>query len=94
MVTIACIAGTRPELIKIAPVMRAFQKYPDIELVFTHSGQHHDQNMLHIFIHETRLPPPDENIEAGLGTHGKQTAKILVVRKTENSDRGGVIEDA
>lgn len=36
------IAGTRPEIIKLLPVVRALRRRPGIESLFCHSGQHAD----------------------------------------------------
>jgi len=70
--------GTRPELIKMAPVIKAFQKYSDIDLIFIHSGQHYDENMSNIFIRQLGLPEPNDNISVGSITPGAQIAKIIV----------------
>ncbi|MBS7270688.1 MAG: hypothetical protein KIH10_17855 [Candidatus Freyarchaeota archaeon] len=43
MVSILCVAGTRPELIKMAPVMKALSCYDSDFLV--HSGQHCNINV-------------------------------------------------
>ncbi len=37
---ILVIAGTRPEAIKVAPIVRELKKYPEIETVLCNSGQH------------------------------------------------------
>jgi UDP-N-acetylglucosamine 2-epimerase (non-hydrolysing) len=77
VVSVLCVAGTRPEIIKMAPVIKALQRYSDVDLTFIHSGQHYDTNMSKVFIKELGLPQPDENIKAGSGSHAEQTAKIL-----------------
>lgn len=59
---IACVAGTRPEPIKMAPVIKALQKHSDTELIFIHSGQHHNQNMSNTSIKQLGHPEPTENI--------------------------------
>jgi UDP-N-acetylglucosamine 2-epimerase (non-hydrolysing) len=75
---ILIVAGTRPELIKIAPLIKAFQNYSDLDLVFIHSGQHYSERMSDIFLQELGLPDPDDNIHVGSGSHALQTAKILI----------------
>ncbi|MGQ9722847.1 MAG: UDP-N-acetyl glucosamine 2-epimerase [Candidatus Jordarchaeum sp.] len=77
MVSIACIAGTRPELIKMAPVIKALQKNNNTDLTFIHSGQHYDTNMSNIFMQQLGLPEPTDNLSVGSGTPAAQTAKIL-----------------
>jgi UDP-N-acetylglucosamine 2-epimerase (non-hydrolysing) len=73
---VAVVVGTRPEIIKMAPVMQAFEKYPGVELSFIHSGQHYDELMSDVFLRELGLPEPI-NLGVGSGSHGEQTAKIL-----------------
>ena len=56
MLKFMVIAGTRPESIKLAPVIKAISKYNDIELIFIHSEQHYDPELSDIFFKEiTRL---------------------------------------
>jgi UDP-N-acetylglucosamine 2-epimerase (non-hydrolysing) len=49
------IAGTRPEIIKMAPLIR---KIKNDELLFVYTGQHHDYNLSVQFIKDLSLPPP------------------------------------
>ncbi len=58
-------AGTRPELIKMAPVVRELQKHSEAELTFVWSGQHYDHNMSGIFMDELELPEPDYRLDIG-----------------------------
>ncbi|ODS40490.1 UDP-N-acetylglucosamine 2-epimerase [Candidatus Altiarchaeales archaeon WOR_SM1_SCG] len=73
---IAIILGTRPEIIKMAPVIRACEK-ENIEYHLIHTGQHYSYEMDKIFFQELELPKADYNLDVGSGTHGEQTAKIL-----------------
>lgn len=77
---ICIILGTRPEIIKCAPIIRACQNRK-IPFILIHSGQHYSYEMDQIFFEELNLPKPDYALEVGSGTHGEQTAKIL--EKTE-----------
>jgi len=58
MSNIAVVVGTRPEVIKMAPVIREFKKRK-IDFAFIHTGQHYDYEMSKIFIEELKLPKPD-----------------------------------
>jgi len=78
MVRIMAIIGTRPEIIKMEPVIRALLKFSEIELTLVHSGQHYDLEMSRVFIDELGLPKPDVNLEVGSGTHAQQTARMLL----------------
>ena len=77
-IKIAIIAGTRPELIKFAPLLKLISKDPDFSLLFIHAGQHYDYNMSKIFLDELNLPLPNINIECGSGTHGYQIGTLII----------------
>jgi UDP-N-acetylglucosamine 2-epimerase (non-hydrolysing) len=55
------VTGTRPEIIKMAPVIRALQT-EGLPYVFVHCGQHYDYNMAQQFIENLELPAPDFNL--------------------------------
>jgi len=74
---IMIVAGTRPELIKLAPIIKELER-KNVDFVFIWSGQHYDYNMSKIFLKEFRLPVPDENLEVGSGSHSAQTSRIML----------------
>lgn len=70
------VASTRPELIKLGPLMQEFDRR-GIEYTFITTGQHYDLQLFGIFIKELRLREPDYNIEIGSGTQAYQTAAAM-----------------
>jgi UDP-GlcNAc3NAcA epimerase len=76
---IITIVGARPQFIKAAAISRAIRKnYAEkVEEVIVHSGQHYDDNMSQVFFREMEIPEPKFNLEAGSGTHGSQTGRII-----------------
>ena len=74
----ACIVGARPNFMKMAPILRAFERYPDHEAVLIHTGQHYDANLSTIFFDELGIKKPDLFLGVGSGSHAEQTAKLLV----------------
>ena len=68
------VVGTRPEIIKAAPLVDAFRRRGD--LLFLHSGQHYDAEMSGIFLEELGLPEPDRYLDVGSGTRGHQTLAV------------------
>jgi UDP-N-acetylglucosamine 2-epimerase (non-hydrolysing) len=75
---VVLVIGTRPQIIKSAPVIHAAKKYKDIELLILHTGQHYDYEMSKIFFNELDLPEPVTNIGVGSGSHGAQTGRMLI----------------
>src|SRR2546428_4011609 len=59
---IVTIIGTRPEIIKMAPVVKALDAL-DHEHVLVHSGQHYDLMMDRIFFRDMDLREPDHQFE-------------------------------
>lgn len=71
------VASTRPELIKLAPVMKELERN-GIKYVFATTGQHYHANLFRNFVDDLGLKKPDYNIRVGSGTQGYQTAAALV----------------
>jgi UDP-N-acetylglucosamine 2-epimerase (non-hydrolysing) len=74
---ITSIVGARPNFIKIASVLRACNKVPQIESLLVHTGQHYTDNMSDNFFKELEIPAPHINLEVGSGSHAQQTAEII-----------------
>lgn len=74
---IICIAGARPNFMKIAPLMAAFAESPAIEAMLVHTGQHYDEKMSDLFFRQLEIPEPDINLGCGGGSHAQQTAAIM-----------------
>ena len=72
------VIGARPNLMKIAPLMAEMHRFPEVEPVLIHTGQHYDDNMSEVFFQELGIPQPDYNLEVGSGTHTWQTAQIML----------------
>jgi len=72
------IVGTRPEIIKMAPILRAFKK-ESLPHTFVHCGQHYDYEMSQHFIDELKLPKPDHGFKVKTYSPSVQTGKIMVL---------------
>lgn len=85
-ITIAVVAGARPNFMKIAPIIRTFRERAgtaleagiDLKVSIVHTGQHYDENMSEVFFRELEIPAPDRHLEVGSGSHAEQTARIMV----------------
>lgn len=79
---IVCVAGARPNFVKIAPILAAFEARKssgqDFSVSFVHTGQHYDETMSGSFLADLGIPEPDENLGVGSGSHAEQTARVMV----------------
>jgi len=73
------VGGTRPNFVKLAPIWRELKKHKkQFQTKLIHAGQHYDYEMSQIFLDQFRLPKPDYSLNVGSGTHGYQTAQVLI----------------
>ncbi len=72
----AIILGTRPEIIKMSPVIRECER-KGLDYFILHTGQHYSYNMDRVFFEQLGLPEARYNLEAGSGAHGEQTGKMM-----------------
>ena len=83
------ILGTRPEIIKMSPIIRKCEK-DGLDYFMIHTGQHYSYEMDRIFFNELHLPQPKYNLDVGSGSHGRQTGKMLAgiedILQTEKPD--------
>ncbi|RLG83520.1 MAG: UDP-N-acetylglucosamine 2-epimerase (non-hydrolyzing) [Thermoprotei archaeon] len=54
------VVGTRPEIIKMAPVVKELERR-GVDFLFIHTGQHYDYELSQVFIEELGLPRPHES---------------------------------
>jgi UDP-N-acetylglucosamine 2-epimerase (non-hydrolysing) len=74
---IAIILGTRPEIIKMAPLIKIFEKNR-ADFFLLHTGQHYSYQMDKVFFEQLELPHPQYNIDVGSSSHAEQTGKMLM----------------
>jgi len=78
MEKICIILGTRPEIIKMSPVMRACERQ-GADWFMVHTGQHYSYNMDRVVFEQLGLPDAKYNLDVGSvsGGHGVQTGRML-----------------
>ncbi len=75
---IAYTFGTRPNFVKMAPVIEHLRaRLPAARHLVVHTGQHYDREMSEVFFDELDVPAPDHLLGVGSDTHGAQTARAL-----------------
>lgn len=96
-IRVLCVAGARPNFMKIAPLMREFGSRDSFESFLVHTGQHYDAKMSDNFFRDLGIPAPDVNLGVGSGTHAEQTGQVLmkleVVLQAERPDLVVVVGD-
>ena len=80
---IISVVGARPNFMKIAPFIRAIEKYKplsrkSIEHTLVHTGQHYDIRMSDTFFSTLGIPSPDINLEIGSGSHAEQIGSTMI----------------
>jgi UDP-N-acetylglucosamine 2-epimerase (non-hydrolysing) len=63
MKSVCFVLGTRPEIIKLAPLIRRARDR-GIPFTIVHTGQHYDDALDGVFFRELDLPAPDSNLHA------------------------------
>lgn len=75
---IVCVVGARPNFMKMAPLLRAFETEPDLpRVLLVHTGQHYDHSLNDQLFRDLGLPTPDMNLGVGSGSHAVQTAEVM-----------------
>jgi UDP-N-acetylglucosamine 2-epimerase (non-hydrolysing) len=86
------VLGTRPEIIKLYSVMNAAEEHKMVTPVFIHTGQHYDYEMSQVFLEELRLPEFHHFLNVKSGSHGTQTARLLIeLEKTFMKEQPDVV---
>lgn len=76
MSKICILLGTRPEIIKMSPIIRACEEQ-HIDYFILHTGQHYSYEMDKKFFEDLELPEPRYNLDVGSGSQAVQTGKIM-----------------
>lgn len=76
MTEIAIVLGTRPEIIKLSPVIRECERR-NIDYTLLHTGQHYSDSLDTVFFKQLELPVPDYNLGVGSNSQGKQTGEMI-----------------
>lgn len=71
---IAVVIGTRPEMIKMAPILHRLGERGTL----IHTGQHFDPEMSRIFLDQFSLGEPDRHLDVGGSSRGEQIGRSLI----------------
>jgi UDP-N-acetylglucosamine 2-epimerase (non-hydrolysing) len=88
---IAVILGTRPEIIKMAPVIKELESN-NLDLFVLHTGQHYTYQMDAVFFEQLELHQPEYNLDIGSGSHAESTGKMLIgIEQILQNESPGII---
>jgi UDP-N-acetylglucosamine 2-epimerase (non-hydrolysing) len=73
---VICVAGARPNYMKVKPVMDALEER-GAQVILVHTGQHYDAAMSDVLFTDLGIRPPDHFLGAGSGTHAVQTCRVM-----------------
>ena len=76
-VRVVCVAGARPNFVKVAPLLRALRDCPSFETRLIHTGQHREACLSAVFFRDLAIPAPDVDLGIGSGTHAQQTGDMM-----------------
>ncbi len=72
------VVGTRPNFVKVAPVLAELARRPEsFDCTLVHTGQHYDDEMSRVFFEELNIGPPKHRLRVGSGSHSVQTARVM-----------------
>jgi UDP-N-acetylglucosamine 2-epimerase (non-hydrolysing) len=74
---ICVLLGTRPEIIKMAPVIKELERR-QADFFILHTGQHYSYSLNEVFFQQLELPLPKYDIGVGSGSHAEETGKMLI----------------
>lgn len=75
---VICVIAARPNLMKMAPLLRAFAPPSSlVETVLVHTGQHYDADMDGQFFDALELAEPAFRLDVGSASHALQTAEVM-----------------
>lgn len=73
---IMTIFGTRPEIIRLSPVLKILDQYG--EHITVHTGQNYHESLSDIFIKDLEVRPPDVHFGIKSSNFGEQAGQILI----------------
>ena len=72
------VVGTRPEIIRLAAVMKKLDASEAIEQIIVHTGQNYDYELNEVFFKDFGLRKPDYFLNAALGSAAETIGNIII----------------
>lgn len=74
---IVTVVGARPQFVKVFALSSTLRRFPDIEEILVHTGQHFNWNMSDVFFTELGIRTPKYNLGVHGGGHAAMTGEML-----------------
>jgi UDP-N-acetylglucosamine 2-epimerase (non-hydrolysing) len=75
---IMTVVGTRPEIIRLASVLKKIEESQAIEHILVHTGQNYDYELNEVFFQDFHLRKPNYFLDAAIGTAVETVGNILI----------------
>jgi UDP-N-acetylglucosamine 2-epimerase (non-hydrolysing) len=72
------VVGTRPEIIRLAMVIKKLESSEAIEHIIVHTGQNYDYELNEVFFKDFNLRKPDYFLNAAIGSPTETIGNILI----------------
>lgn len=72
------VVGTRPEIIRLAAVIKKLDQSEAVDHILVHTGQNYDYELNEVFFNDFGLRKPDHFLEAALGTAAETIGNIMI----------------
>lgn len=72
------VVGTRPEIIRLAAIIKKLDESEAIEQIIVHTGQNYDYELNEVFFKDFGLRKPDHFLNAALGSAAETIGNILI----------------
>lgn len=76
-VDVAIVFGTRPEIIRFAPIIHKLKKEKFLNIQIIYTGQHYSPEMKDVFFNELGLDNPDHSLTLVSAQPEKQIAEVI-----------------
>ena len=73
----ALITGTRPQIIKSAPLIWAANDNPSIDIIHIFTGQHYDSFLTDVFFQGLKMGKPEYQLDVGSGSTSYHVRMII-----------------
>ncbi|MGQ9543479.1 MAG: non-hydrolyzing UDP-N-acetylglucosamine 2-epimerase [Candidatus Bathyarchaeia archaeon] len=91
MFKVALVLGTRPEIIKIEPVVKAFKLQPEVRVYLIYSGQHEDYYMFERFLDEFDMSGEEFIKAEPCGEYSSGSVRLSGLQRAINSIQPDIV---